>query len=389
MSQTTALDHRTQKGSVIGKWLRAPAVTAQIRRLNPGADVERIFVLAMSQVKDNDKLMGCSPQSVVRAVATCATLGLEPDKVSQQAHLVPYAGVCTLIVGYKGLKKLAEQHPDVSHIEPPRIVYKKDHFVLRYGSKSVVEHHPELDDDPGPVRGCYVIAKLASGEEQVEWMNKRELDAVKAAATANKKRGDTPWNTHTEEMYRKTLVRRVCKHLPQSRFLAKAVTLDEQAEAGVSQDLDIIDMPGQEVEPNAKPRSLDEVVDRAEGRKRLTAEPAPPPTEAAPAPAPEDRQVPKGQKKEGEKPPAENTPGTQESLPLQPQPIRRDPAPVAPAAPVADDFVAKFKSLDADAQAELLIVYGIGTIQDYGSMNQKMQDDLRADVESSLAGGGA
>ncbi|MGI0119875.1 recombinase RecT [Zooshikella sp. RANM57] len=45
-----------------------------------------------------------------------------------------------------------------------------------------------------------------------------------------------PWKTHYEEMAKKTVIRRLFKYLPVSVEMQRAVTLEEQAQIGESQD---------------------------------------------------------------------------------------------------------------------------------------------------------
>ncbi|WVD66337.1 recombinase RecT [Orbus sturtevantii] len=72
---------------------------------------------------------------------------------------------------------------------------------------------------------------------QFEVMTKSQIDKVKETSKA----GDIgPWKTYYEEMAKKTVIRRLFKYLPASIEIQKAVVLDEKAEAGISQNNDMI-----------------------------------------------------------------------------------------------------------------------------------------------------
>lgn len=81
------------------------------------------------------------------------------------------------------------------------------------------------------------MANLKDGGVQFEVMSKAQVDKVKAQSKAA---GSTysPWSTHYEEMAKKTVIRRLFKYLPVSVEMTEAVTYDELAEAGVSQNND-------------------------------------------------------------------------------------------------------------------------------------------------------
>ena len=63
-------------------------------------------------------------------------------------------------------------------------------------------------------------------------MSRAQVDAIRAQSKAG---NSGPWQTHYEEMAKKTVIRRLFKYLPVSIEIQKAVGLDEQAEAGIDQ----------------------------------------------------------------------------------------------------------------------------------------------------------
>ena len=97
--------------------------------------------------------------------------------------------------------------------------------------------HTPTDGDPGDMIATYAVARLRDGGAQFEWLWKREVDSIRASSRAG---NSGPWVTHYDEMAKKTALRRLCKLLPTSPELTRAVALDEQAEASVPQQLDIL-----------------------------------------------------------------------------------------------------------------------------------------------------
>jgi hypothetical protein len=80
-------------------------------------------------------------------------------------------------------------------------------------------------------------------------LEKWEVDAIRARSKSSHK---GPWVTDYEEMAKKSALRRLCKMLPASvekDNLARAVALDEHAEANISQRIDYRDMIDASVAP--------------------------------------------------------------------------------------------------------------------------------------------
>jgi hypothetical protein len=121
------------------------------------------------------------------------------------------------------------------------------------------------------------VAKLQGGGHQFEVLS--IADVEKARASSRARGADSPWATHWDEMAKKTAVRRLFKYLPVSIELQKAVGIDEQAEAGLPQNLESFVVEDvAEIEDNP--------VDNLKNRL-TTSKPTEAPAAQAPGPAPE------------------------------------------------------------------------------------------------------
>jgi recombination protein RecT len=233
--------------------------------------IDRMLRTTMTAIQRNPKLLDCSQVSLLAAIMQGAQLGLETDGVLGEAHLVPYKKVVQFIPGYKGLMKLARNSREISTIFASE-VYKHDQFSFQYGSDSKLHHIPvpRLEEkDIGPIIAFYAVAKLKDGNSQFVVLWKYQVDAIRDKSpgyiAAQKFDLQTPWDTHYEEMGKKTAIRRLCKYLPATAELQRAVSLDEMAEAGIDQDLEsIINISPEIMEPENNEGSktkLDSVVD--------------------------------------------------------------------------------------------------------------------------------
>ena len=204
---------------------------------------ERFVRQAQTLVRTTPKLLECPPAPLLGAMIEAAQLGLELSTFLGEAYIVPHwskrdrALMPTLIPGYKGLVKLVREGEIVEFYA--HLVRKHDPFKLELGSVNRLMHEPDVfatAEERGPVIGGYAIAKNTRGGLEIEPMSLEQLEAIQAEAR-NKTKEEwqwkkSPWYLHTEEMMRKTLLRRLAKRLPKSDRAARALQLSAMAEGG-------------------------------------------------------------------------------------------------------------------------------------------------------------
>lgn len=199
-------------------------------------NADRIVRVALTSIQRTPQLLECDPITLVGAVIQSSQLGLEPDGILGHAYLVPFRNTkkgrmeVQFIPGYKGLIDLARRSGQVNRISA-HIVYENEPFEMEFGTSEVLEHKPLPPSQRGPRKGVYAVAVLKDGSTHFEWLWEEEVQKVKAQSKASQ---FGPWVTHEEEMIRKTAIRRLVKYLPLSVELAKAASIDELAEAGIS-----------------------------------------------------------------------------------------------------------------------------------------------------------
>ncbi len=207
-----------------------------------GLTPERIVRIALTSVRQNPDLLRCDRASFVGAVIQAAQLGLEPGGALGHAYLIPFKGKVQFIPGYRGLIDLARRSGNIISIAA-HVVYENDDFDFEYGLNEKLVHRPRLNGDRGKPIAVYAVAHLTTPNGQegygLEVMSVADVNKIKAGAPSGGKSG--PWTTHWDEMARKTVIRRLVKYLPVSVDLQRAVALDEMADAGVDQGLDLDD----------------------------------------------------------------------------------------------------------------------------------------------------
>jgi recombination protein RecT len=214
--------------------LQAVAAT----HMNP----ERMMRLMANAIRTTPKLADCDPLTLLGAMMTSASLGLEPNTPLGHAYLIPFQnrskGVVEVqfIIGYKGMISLARRSGAVVNIHAD-VVYEGDEFSYEYGSEQHLRHKPS-----GPRKSpthAYCHAKLVDGEAFIvlPWEVVIETrDASQGWKTAKRygKTDTTPWGAHLHAMAKKTAVRRLFDELPISieeanSNLSDGISVDEQS----------------------------------------------------------------------------------------------------------------------------------------------------------------
>ncbi|MBD5641848.1 MAG: recombinase RecT [Desulfovibrio sp.] len=195
---------------------------------------ERMCRIAVQSLQRNPQILKCTPESLVKAIIEASSLGLEIDSRGL-AYLVPYGNKnqdgrtnATLIFGYKGLMELAYRSGRVASIYA-ETVCENDDFEFELGLQPKLRHIPSLDDR-GELRAVYAVAHMKDADPVFVVMGRSDVEKIRRASKAG---NSGPWTQWTEEMWKKTAIRRLCKYLPLSPEIQKAIALDEQADEGV------------------------------------------------------------------------------------------------------------------------------------------------------------
>ena len=201
---------------------------------------ERMLKVALSATARSPQLLACTPASLLLCVMQAAELGLEAGGLLGEAYLVAYKDTATLIPGYRGLVKLARQSGQLSSLEA-YVVRKQDTFDIEFGLEPRLVHKPFMQGEPNSddIVAVYAIARFKDGTRQCDVMTRGEVDAIrKRSAAAN----SGPWVTDFAEMAKKSVVRRLCKYLPLSPELQKALEHEAAIEQNVASPLIDVDV---------------------------------------------------------------------------------------------------------------------------------------------------
>ena len=249
MTKALTTNEQGQIRSLLAKNMKA-ITSVMPKHLTP----ERLMRIAYQAIMKTPKLAECTQFSLINAVIAASQLGLEISGPLGQASLIPYGKEAQLIVEYKGKIALAYNTGKIKHFST-HPVYEKDTWSYEYGLNPFLRHRP-ADGPRGDLIAAYAVVEYVNGGKDFEVVDKAIAMRAKNKSAA-KNKADSPWNKDEDEwtMWVKTAVHQLSKRVPQSPELQLANALDEKAESGEGQNLDIIDIELEEMPdgaPNGK-----------------------------------------------------------------------------------------------------------------------------------------
>jgi recombination protein RecT len=162
-------------------------------------------MVVLQDVKGIEKM---SATSVARTMLKGAFLGL--DFFNKECYAIPYENALNFQTDYKGEKKLAKKYS----VNPVLDIYAKlvrkgdEYQVDVENGKQTLVYKP-LPFNDGDIVGAFAVALFKDGSMMVEDMSAAEIEDVrkKYSKTAQ----GPAWTKSPGEMYKKTVLRRLCK----------------------------------------------------------------------------------------------------------------------------------------------------------------------------------
>lgn len=164
---------------------------------------------AIALINDNPALQKYSSTQLKMGLLKGAFLGL--DFYSKEAYLIPYGSQLNFQIDYRGAKKLAKKYS----IRPIKDIYAEivrdgDVFEKKVdGNKTTIKFEPIPFSD-NKVVGAFAVVEYADGGLVCDTMSLKELETTRSKSKAS---NSMAWKDFTTEMYRKTVLHRLCKHI--------------------------------------------------------------------------------------------------------------------------------------------------------------------------------
>jgi len=201
---------------------------------------DRIIKTMLVAANRTPDLLSCTQASIIETISRAAELGLDLSGTLGEAYPVPFNNrvgdnwikQCQLIIGYRGLAKLARQSGDVSYIEA-EVVCENDQFDFEKGMNAKCSWKPPLKGERGEPIGAYSLVKLKDGGVQFDFMTTDDIDKIRRRSKSGSDRNGNAigaWKSDWSAMAKKTVFRRLAKWLPlsaeKSELLMQAMEQD-------------------------------------------------------------------------------------------------------------------------------------------------------------------
>lgn len=157
---------------------------------------------------DPAKLAKITPGSIVSTMAKGAFLGL--DFFNRECYAIPFGSQLQFLTDYKGDMKLCKRYA----VKPVKDIYaklvrKEDIFKIE-----IIKGSPAIDFSPVPfsnaeVIGAFAVVVYEDGTQAYETMSKDEIEATRR--NFSKCQNSPAWLKASGEMYKKTVLKRLCK----------------------------------------------------------------------------------------------------------------------------------------------------------------------------------
>lgn len=162
----------------------------------------------MKDDKKKAQLEKINPETIPVCLAKAAYLGL--DFFNGECYAIPYGGNLSFQTDYKGEIKLCKRYSK-NKIKDifAKVVRQGDFFMEEVdGGKQNVQYRPKPFSNEQMI-GAFAIVVFEDGSMMYDTMSSEDIENVRN--TYSKAEDSQAWKSSTGEMYKKTVLRRLCK----------------------------------------------------------------------------------------------------------------------------------------------------------------------------------
>lgn len=224
--------------TVLTEQLALPSVN---EALPGGFNKARFVQNTIALVNENPDLRKYEQAKLVPGLMKGAYLGL--DFFNKECYLIPYGNELQFHVDYSGMQKLIKKYA----VRPVKEIYAR---IVREGDEfseeirdnnDIINFKPKPFND-GKIIGAFAICQYEDGGAKAEVMSIQQLETAKRMSKAQT---GTAWKFFPEQMYKKTVIRRLCKGIP--------IELENARQTEIYNDEDAIEVSGRVVESEENP----------------------------------------------------------------------------------------------------------------------------------------
>lgn len=168
-----------------------------------GARANGFMSSIVSAVTMNSSLADCEPMSVISSAMIAASLDLPINPSLGMAHIVPYKGVGTFQIGWKGFVQLALRSGQYKTINATPIYEGQIKRIDQFTGD--IEFVQERTSET--IVGYLLYFKLLNGFEHFHYMTKAQAEAHGKKYSASYRQGKGKWVDEFDAMALKTVVK--------------------------------------------------------------------------------------------------------------------------------------------------------------------------------------
>ncbi|MWQ13794.1 hypothetical protein GHJ01_01965 [Glaesserella parasuis] len=192
------------------------------------------FSATLISVALDEKLINCSPESIIKSGLQAAELDLSLNKNMSLAYIVNYGKGAEFQVGYKGWQLLAKRSGIRLNATP---VFDCDEFEMKSdGFDTFVKHIPNLDaiqDHLPEWIDSHLKGVLVSTKEKDDIAHKfvsfGKIQQI-AGVSKSKKSNFSPYSLWNLEMYMGKAIKYVLSKTPMTEQIARAIEIENEVD---------------------------------------------------------------------------------------------------------------------------------------------------------------
>lgn len=170
----------------------------------------RFLQNCMTVLQDTKEIERCDATSVARTMLKGAFLGL--DFFNKECYAIVYGNQVQFQTDYKGEKKLAKKYS----MRPVKDIYAKlvregDEFIEEVKDGQQTISFKPLPFNNKEILGAFAVVLFEDDGLMYEVMSTEEIEATRK--NFSKQPNGQAWTKSKGEMYKKTVLRRLCKHI--------------------------------------------------------------------------------------------------------------------------------------------------------------------------------
>lgn len=180
----------------------------QVAALPKSFNKARFVQNCMTVIQEDGNLSRCDARSLVRTLLKGAFLGL--DFFNKECYAIPYGNKAQFQTDYKGETKLCKKYA----VNPIKDIYAKivregDRFEEEIrGGQQYINFKPQPFNN-GKIIGAFAVCLFKDGSMIYDTMSSDDIEETRK--NYSKMPNGQAWKNSTGEMYKKTVLRRLCK----------------------------------------------------------------------------------------------------------------------------------------------------------------------------------